>query len=163
MTTTTAGIIPLLQAIATCGKSHCCHCIPGSGGRIIWLKQYLMTPALAENGDEGSSEIHFDPADYDDSGIDTSINEVALGQERPFTIAGQIINWAFGLLGIIFLVLIMYGGFLWMTARGNEEQVTKSKNILKTALIGLVIILASYGIAQFIYLYASSATMVNPG
>ena len=59
---------------------------------------------------------------------------------------------------LIFLILTIYAGFLWMTARGNEEQVTKAKTILKTTLIGLVIVLASFGIAQFIYIYVAGST-----
>ena len=45
---------------------------------------------------------------------------------------------------------IVYGGFLWMTAHGNEEQVTKAKNLITAALIGLVIILSAYAISVFV-------------
>jgi hypothetical protein len=64
--------------------------------------------------------------------------------------AGKIIKIVLGLVGTIFLVLTIYAGFLWMTAAGNEEQATKAIGILKTAVIGLVIILASYSITYFI-------------
>ena len=61
-----------------------------------------------------------------------------------------MINTALGLTGIILLVIIIYAGFLWMTAQGNEEQVTKAKNILKNAVIGMVLVFASYAIAWFV-------------
>lgn len=63
---------------------------------------------------------------------------------------GKIIKIILGLLGTIFLVLTIYAGVLWMTAAGNEERVTKSLEILKTSVIGLVIILAAYSITYFV-------------
>lgn len=63
---------------------------------------------------------------------------------------GKIIRIVLGLLGTVFLCLTVYAGFLWMTAAGNDEQVGKALGILKTAVIGLVIILASYSITYFV-------------
>ncbi len=65
-------------------------------------------------------------------------------------IVALIINSVLGLLGVIFLVLIIYAGFLWMTATGNDEQVTKAKNILIRAIIGVIIIVAAYAISFFV-------------
>ena len=56
---------------------------------------------------------------------------------------GKIIKIILGFLGTIFLVLTIYAGVLWMTAGGNEEQITKALGILKTAVIGLIIIIAA--------------------
>ena len=61
-----------------------------------------------------------------------------------------VINGVLGLLGIIFLSLTFYAGFLWMTAQGNEDNVTKAKNILTTSIIGLIIIVAAYAITNFV-------------
>lgn len=61
-----------------------------------------------------------------------------------------IINAILGLLGIIFLVLTLYAGFLWMMAAGNEDQVGKAKNILTAAIIGIIIIVAAYAITNFV-------------
>ncbi len=63
---------------------------------------------------------------------------------------GKIIKIVLGLLGTIFLVLTVYAGFLWMTAAGEEEKVTKAMSILKTSVIGLIIILAAYSITYFV-------------
>lgn len=59
---------------------------------------------------------------------------------------GIIIGAVLGLIGAFFLVLMIYGGYMWMTARGNEEQVTKAKEIIIRNLIGLIIILGAFGI-----------------
>ena len=64
----------------------------------------------------------------------------------------QLVISAFlGVLGIIFLVLIIYSGFNWMTAQGDEEKVTLAKNTLTRAVIGLVIIVAAYSITYFVF------------
>ncbi|PIR74114.1 MAG: hypothetical protein COU35_04115 [Candidatus Magasanikbacteria bacterium CG10_big_fil_rev_8_21_14_0_10_47_10] len=65
------------------------------------------------------------------------------------TVAG-IINVALSLLGIILVTLIVYAGFLWMTAAGNDDQITKAKKILSSAIIGLIIILSAYAITRFV-------------
>lgn len=85
--------------------------------------------------------------------------QVAIGQTGDLygTIA-RVINIAFGFLGIIAVILVIYAGFLWMTAHGNEDQVKKAKLILRNAVIGLVIILSAWGIAAFVISRLSNAT-----
>ncbi|KKW17395.1 MAG: hypothetical protein UY58_C0004G0019 [Candidatus Magasanikbacteria bacterium GW2011_GWA2_50_22] len=65
-------------------------------------------------------------------------------------IIARIIRVALGFLGLLALILILYGGFLWMTSAGNEEQIGKAKKVLINATIGLVIILSAFAIVQFI-------------
>lgn len=65
-------------------------------------------------------------------------------------IVSRIIRVALGFLGIIFLTLIIYAGFNWMTAGGDKEKVEKSKKLIINAIIGLAIVLASYTITWFI-------------
>ena len=72
------------------------------------------------------------------------------GEETIYTTIGLVINIALSLLGVIFLALIIYAGFEWMIARGDEAKVTKSKDIMKNAVIGLVIVLAAYVISYFV-------------
>lgn len=72
------------------------------------------------------------------------------GVKDPRVVAASIIRLALGFLGIIALGLIIYAGFLWMTSAGNEQKIEQAKKTLKNALIGLIIILASFGIVSFI-------------
>ncbi len=65
-------------------------------------------------------------------------------------IIGAIIGIVLSFLGIIFLCLIIYGGFVWMTSGGNEIKVLKAKNILRNSIIGLIIILSAYSITRFV-------------
>jgi len=64
---------------------------------------------------------------------------------------GGIINVILGFLGIIFLILIIYAGFLWMTAGGNDDTVSKARKILINSTIGLVIVIGAYVISSFIF------------
>ena len=65
-------------------------------------------------------------------------------------IIGRIINVLLTFLGIIFLVLVLYAGFLWMTAQGDSKQVDKAKAMIQQSIIGLVVIVAGYAISNFV-------------
>ena len=62
----------------------------------------------------------------------------------------NVIRYLLGFLGVVAVVILIYGGFLWMTARGNEEQVKKAKKTIINGLIGLIIIMLSFIIVQFV-------------
>ena len=66
-------------------------------------------------------------------------------------IIGALIGVVLSFLGIIFLSLVIYGGFLWMTSQGNEEKVLKAKKTLTEATIGLIIIMSAYSITYFVF------------
>lgn len=63
---------------------------------------------------------------------------------------GYLISIVLSFVGIIFLLLTIYGGYLWMTAAGNEEQISKAKKIITAAIIGLIIIAGAYTITALI-------------
>ncbi|MFA6548148.1 MAG: hypothetical protein WCT11_04400 [Candidatus Magasanikbacteria bacterium] len=71
---------------------------------------------------------------------------------------GKYIRVMLSFVGTIFLALTVYAGFLWMTASGNEEQVTKATDIIKMATIGLVITLAAFSITAFVVSKVGSST-----
>ncbi len=62
-----------------------------------------------------------------------------------------IIETVLGFLGIVFLVLIIYAGFTWMTAGGDSDKVLKAKETIKRSIIGLVIVIMSYSLTYFIF------------
>ena len=61
-----------------------------------------------------------------------------------------IVNIVYELIGVIFFILIIYGGILWMTAGGKDEQVKKAQNIIQRSAIGLFIVVLAYAITYFI-------------
>ncbi|MFA5248457.1 MAG: hypothetical protein WC415_04510 [Patescibacteria group bacterium] len=62
-----------------------------------------------------------------------------------------IISVLLGLLGIIFVSLLIYAGFVWMTAQGDEAKVSKAKGIIFTSIVGLTIVIAAYIITAFVF------------
>ncbi|MEA3248930.1 MAG: pilin [Patescibacteria group bacterium] len=76
--------------------------------------------------------------------------EIGLGTKDVRETIGSVIRAFMGLLGIVAVLLILYGGFKWMTAGGNEEQVGEAKKIIISGVIGLIIILSAYAIANFV-------------
>lgn len=74
-----------------------------------------------------------------------------LGSKDIPSLLGNIIAKAMGVMGSIALVMIVYGGFLTMTAAGNAENVKKGTNILIWSTLGLVVIFASYMIVDLVF------------
>lgn len=66
------------------------------------------------------------------------------------TIVGNIIAAVLSLVGVIFLALMVYAGYLWMTAAGESAQIDKAKKIITASIVGLVITLSAYAITFFI-------------
>lgn len=63
---------------------------------------------------------------------------------------GQIIQVMLSIVGILFLVLTIYAGFLWMTAAGEAKKAQTAKDILRNAAIGLVVVIAAYALTRFV-------------
>ena len=87
--------------------------------------------------------------------------EIGLGTKDPRAIAASVIQIILGFLGIIAVVIILLGGFKWMTAGGNEDKVGEAKKLITAGIIGLVIILASWGIATFVLTNLINATKTS--
>ncbi|KKU73653.1 MAG: hypothetical protein UX98_C0005G0029 [Parcubacteria group bacterium GW2011_GWA2_47_26] len=73
----------------------------------------------------------------------------------PAEYFGRIVRGALVLLGLVFFTLTVYGGILYLTASGNEDQVKKAKTILTRAIIGLIIVVFAGAITQFITGYVA--------
>jgi len=81
--------------------------------------------------------------------------------DETFTIGAAVatvIKAFLGLLGITFIFLMVLAGYHWMTAAGDEQKITKAKDTIRTAIIGLVIIVAAYSITYFVFKALGSAT-----
>lgn len=102
-------------------------------------------------------------ADSTTDSLTTVGDATGLGNEDPKIIIGNIIRYALEFIGVILVVIIVYGGFVWMTAAGNPEKVDKAKKILINAVVGLIIILMSWGIATFVITSLTNATGSSSG
>lgn len=121
---------------------------------IIFLITILSLPIMVF-AQEGSILGNLDKAAGEEgAGYDTTIDK----QTGFATVMGGLVRTFISLLGIIFIIYTIYGGFLWMTAAGNDEQVTKAKSIIRNGIIGLFVILSSAAIYFFI-----SNALIGPG
>ena len=78
---------------------------------------------------------------------------------EPEDVAALIINGLLSIIGVIFFVLAVYGGFIWMKARGNDKEVERAKEILTNAMIGIILVFAAYAISRFVI---AAVTQTNP-
>lgn len=99
------------------------------------------------------------------SNMDVGMNEIeegfgdnGLGNTDPRTTVARLINVAMLFLGIIAVVIVLLGGFKWMTAAGNEDKVGEAKKLMGAGVVGLVIVLSAWGVANFILSRLITAT-----
>src|SRR5438105_4108174 len=114
---------------------------------IFFAVLAVVSPSLAQSS----------PAPADTFGLQSGAQSGLSSQDIRLTIA-KIIRAVLELLGIIALVLFLYGGYLYMTALGNEEQIGQAKRVMVNAVIGIAIILSSLAIVQFILSKLAAAT-----
>jgi len=82
-------------------------------------------------------------------GLDVTATNAGFGakEKRDIpTIIGEAINYIFGVVGVIFLTIILVGGYLWMTAGGNEEKVAKAKGFVINGVNGMIVIFLAYAL-----------------
>ncbi len=76
-------------------------------------------------------------------------NEAARTKSLPALI-GSVIKILLSTLGVILVGIVVYAGYLWMTAGGDEKKVDKAKDWLKNAIIGVVIIMSAYALTDYV-------------
>ena len=77
-------------------------------------------------------------------------NNAGVTETSIENVVGAGLNVALSMVGLIFLILMVYAGYLWMTARGEDEPIKKAQKIIIGSVIGLVLILSAYAITKFI-------------
>lgn len=112
----------------------------------LLLALLLLLPVSA-----GAYTLGFDPDN-------TLATTTKLGSRDPAGIVFAIVNTGLIFLGMVTVVIIIVAGFMWLFAAGAEEKITKAKDLLKGAIIGLVIVMMSYGLAQYVFTALVKAT-----
>jgi hypothetical protein len=93
-----------------------------------------------------------------DFGLNTA-NEIGLpggASDDPKQLAVTIVQYLMTFLGIIAVVVILWGGFQWLTAGGNESRVESAKKTIIAGIIGLIIVIAAYAIVTLVVGFASN-------
>ncbi len=107
------------------------------------MRQYLQELFInTANAAEGLVE----------GGLKNSAKTASLSTQASLPqIIGNILNYLLGFVGVILLIMLIYGGILWMTAGGSEDNMKKAKGYIVNSIIGLIVILASYAILKYVY------------
>ena len=100
----------------------------------------LVTPVM----------VAADPDPYGTSKIGNINVPKPAGDDALPTIVVNLINLVLGFLALIAVVIILIGGFEWMTAGGNDDKVKTAQNRLRYGLIGLVIIFVAWGVVTYV-------------
>jgi hypothetical protein len=97
-----------------------------------------------------------------ETGLDATAGAAGVKNDLEISeIIGNIVYIILGFLGIFFIILLIYGGFMRMTAQGDAGKITKSTGIITSAIIGVLIILASYTITAFVLSRITASTGTN--
>ena len=115
---------------------------------VLGLISVLVLPVMASAQSSG----------FLTGGLESFASETELPTSNLQATVARILNAALGLLGLVAVVIILIGGFKWMTAMGNEENVKKARQLIIQGVIGLIIIVLAFSIAQFVLGAISSAT-----
>lgn len=94
----------------------------------------------------------------DKATVDQVKAETGLGTTSPIQVTAIAVGAFLNILGVIAFIMFIYAGFRWMTAGGRTPEVTKAKDMMKHAIVGLVIIMASYSIARYVFSIIEGAT-----
>ncbi len=88
-----------------------------------------------------------------DTGLNASGGKAGFDVKTPDQlpiVIDTVIKTALGVVGIVFLVLMVYAGYIWMIARGDEAKVEKSKDTIVNCIIGIVIVVGAYAITSYL-------------
>lgn len=82
--------------------------------------------------------------------------------QTPQALIGIYIGYGLSFIGVLFFLLMLYGGYLWMTARGSSEKVEKGKEVIISAVLGMAVIFLSYVVTSFVVTQLSQGAQI-PG
>ena len=82
--------------------------------------------------------------------LSKAVTKTGVVESDITVVGGYVLKAALALVAIVFFIIIFYGGFKWLLARGNEESITKAKSTVIGAIIGLLIVVGAYAMTNFI-------------
>jgi hypothetical protein len=81
--------------------------------------------------------------------------------ERLANVFGMIVSVILGFVGVVFMIMGLWAGYLWMTARGSSEKISQAQDMLRNAIIGVIIVLSIFAITRTVLSNVSG--VVAPG
>lgn len=108
---------------------------------LLWALPALAGDKVIDNLQGFAEKMGFTTVDTTDPNV---------AKNKIGELIGSGLSAVLSFLGVIFIILIIYAGFLWMTSRGNDQQIEKSKNMIQAGFIGVMIVALAYGFTKFI-------------
>ncbi|MEI6378886.1 MAG: Ig-like domain-containing protein [Candidatus Falkowbacteria bacterium] len=117
---------------------------------FLTLFLFLVLPAPVQaQGLTGLIDVWSDP--FSEAGVTfNAVANVGFGRKDPRVIVAGVVEVAIGFLGVLAILLMIYGGVVWMTAGGAPAKIETAKKILKNGVIGLLIVLSAFAVALFV-------------
>lgn len=93
--------------------------------------------------------------------FNTQVTNLPDGGDDPVQLIGRIITYLLGFLGIVFLILVIWGGLQWMLSGGDPKKVESARKRITSAAIGIAVIVLSLAIVQFVLMILGKTTGIN--
>ena len=122
-------------------------CVPACGQGFVCV-----------NGQCEEAQAGGERTDFGVARIEGGDEPIQLGSRNFIDAVVGIINVALGLLGIVAVVIILAGGFKWMTAGGNDDKVAEARKLIVSGVIGLAIIFSAWALTKFVITQLARAT-----
>jgi len=119
---------------------------------ILTLSLLPATSCLADESITGVMRRALNFSNLPGSGDDVD------AEVKTTAIVGKIINAFLSIFAVLFFLLMVYDGYKWLAAMGREEEVTKAKDVIRSAIIGLAIVMSAYAISWFVVSRIQAAT-----
>ncbi len=126
------------------------------------LRKSVVSAAAAIAG-FGASIVPALAAISSDTGLSGTATEAGYSPDATSlpVLIGGVIQGLMQVVGMLFLLLIIYAGFIWATAQGSDEKIKKAKAIISSAVIGLVLTFSAYTITGYV-VSVMTATLSEP-
>jgi hypothetical protein len=98
------------------------------------------------------------------TGIDEKFVEKADAGKNVFYYIGVVIKNFLGIVSAFLVVMVLYAGFLWMTAGGNQDQVTKARKWITNGVVGLIVTMSAFAITDYVFerVYSTEMSILKP-
>jgi hypothetical protein len=115
---------------------------------FVGISVILPAYAFAQGGDETAPNLQNLNASLVNVGKTGYQATTDYSSDSIYKIIGAVVTFCVSLVGVVVTIFIIYGGWLWMTASGNEDKVKEAQGIIKNSVIALVIIFAAWLLTQ---------------
>jgi len=116
----------------------------------LLLLTFLVVPSFMFIAQPAAAELDIWGIGEETTRDKLGFTDPNVGENTPYNIIITVVKYLLGFLGLIAVIFILYGGFKWMTAGGNDDKVSDAKKIIIRAVIGLIIVFAAWVIVAFV-------------